>query len=59
MAIGNYHRQRNVRLHGISTARTCQVEFRAIGIIRCILLDTCSFDNLASFWVLLTTSAIA
>ena len=49
MAIGNYHCQRNIRLHGVSIALTCQVEFRAIGIIRCILLDTCSFDNLASF----------
>jgi hypothetical protein len=59
MAIGNYHCQRNIRLHGVSIARTYQVEFRAIGIIRCVLLNTCSFSNLASFWVLSTMSAIA
>lgn len=57
MAIGNYHCQRNSRLHDVSISRTCQVEFRMLGTLRCILLDSC--DHLASFWILLTISAIA
>jgi hypothetical protein len=40
-----------------SISRTCHLEFRVIGVLRATLLD--SIDDLASFWILLTISAVA
>lgn len=38
-------------------SRTCQLEIRVIGVLRATLLD--NIDDLASFWILLTMSAVA
>jgi hypothetical protein len=57
VAIGNYRCQRTCRLHNVSISRTCQIKLRVTGACGVFLLD--GVDDLASVWVLSTTSAIA